>query len=201
MLLSPSSVPKVTFEDSELWSGPGWWAPKLSFGGKDLLVAEAQLTICRATIIKQQNLLFILQSSSDDGDYDSNEWVRERESWYHFRMLCMIAEIYKEGQKRSQPKKFPFPKKKSQIQNLDFSWFSLAIFVLAERFLLYKQVILVSCQLVKTTGTNIFPYHFDNSLKILSLISFFSVSPSLLFCIIPFNTSQPLFLSQINLIE
>lgn len=85
----------------------------------------------------------------------------------------MIAEIYKEGEKRSQPKKFPFPKKKSQIQNLDFSWFSLAIFVLVERFLLCKQVILVSCQLVKTTGTNIFPYHFDNSLKNLISNQFF----------------------------
>ena len=106
----------------------------------------------------------------------------------HAWLLGYIKKVRKASQKN-----FHFPKIKPEPGFLGFIFPSYLC--IGREMLLYEQVILVSCQLAKITGT-IFLSH----LKILSLISF-SLSSSVLYLTYQHKTTLSLSLSQINLIE
>lgn len=92
----------------------------------------------------------------------------------------MIVGIYIKKVRKASQKNFHFPKIKPEPGFLGFLFPSYLC--IGREMLLYEQVILVSCQLAKITGT-IFLSH----LKILSLICF---SLSLFFCVISYLSTQ-----------
>ena len=103
----------------------------------------------------------------------------------HAWLLGYIKKVRKASQKN-----FHFPKIKPEPGFLGFIFPSYLC--IGREMLLYEQVILVSCQLAKITGT-IFLSH----LKILSLISF-SLSSSVLYLTYQHKTTLSLSLSLSN---